>query len=48
MLLVREMGIIDHLPLLTEDDLDGKNRADASVALLAIGQIVWLVHHPAR
>jgi hypothetical protein len=43
LLLVREMGIINHLPLLTEDDLDGKNRADALVTLLAIGQIVWLI-----
>lgn len=43
LLLVREMGIIDQLPALTEDDLEGKNRADTLLNLLALGQIVWFV-----
>jgi hypothetical protein len=37
------MGIIDQLPALTEDDLEGKNRADTLLNLLALGQIVWFV-----
>jgi hypothetical protein len=41
LLLVRQMGIIDQLPALTEDDLEGKNRADALLSLLALSQIVW-------
>jgi hypothetical protein len=41
LLLARQMGIIDQLPALTEDDLEGKNRADALLNLLALSQIVW-------
>jgi hypothetical protein len=43
LLLAREMGIIERLPQLSEDDLAGRSQADSIVVLLAVGQILWFV-----
>lgn len=43
LLLARQLGIIDRLPMLTEEQLDDRNKGDALVKLIAIVQISWLV-----
>ena len=43
LLLARQLGIIDRLPRLTEEQLDDRNKGDALVKLIAIVQIGWLV-----
>ncbi|XWW96120.1 hypothetical protein V2A60_004090 [Cordyceps javanica] len=41
LLLARQLGIIERLPHLTEDDLDDRNKADDFVKAVAICQMAW-------
>ncbi|KAJ7211221.1 hypothetical protein GGX14DRAFT_520129 [Mycena pura] len=43
LLLARELGIIDRLPTVLQDDLDDRNKGDIVVKILAVGQIGWFV-----
>ncbi|KAM0515247.1 hypothetical protein ACHAPE_006204 [Trichoderma viride] len=43
LLLAREMGIIDKLPAIAEDDLGDRNKGDAIVKTVALVQIGWFV-----
>lgn len=40
--LTRELGIIDRLPQMTDDEIDDLNKGDIVVTLLAVSQILWL------
>ena len=42
LLFAREVGIIKTLPILPKDGLDDRNKGDALVKGLAVGQVVWL------
>lgn len=41
LLVVRELGIIESLPNIRKDELDDRNKGDALIKVLAIGQVVW-------
>jgi hypothetical protein len=43
LLYARELGIISHLPGVSEDDIDDRNKGDLFVKLAALGQIVWFL-----
>ncbi|UKZ63440.1 uncharacterized protein TrAtP1_004670 [Trichoderma atroviride] len=43
LLLAREIGIIDRLPAVTEDDLGDRNKGDAFVKMVALVQIGWFL-----
>lgn len=43
LLLARELGIIDRLPAVTEDDLGDRNKGDAFVKIVALTQIGWFL-----
>ncbi|OQD91633.1 hypothetical protein PENSOL_c051G08202 [Penicillium solitum] len=42
LLLARELGIIDKLPYMSQDSLDGHNNGDLVVKILALLQISWM------
>lgn len=43
LLLARELGIIDRLPTVSENDLQDRSKGDLFVTVAAVGQIVWFV-----
>ncbi|KAJ7211169.1 hypothetical protein GGX14DRAFT_362660 [Mycena pura] len=43
LLLARELGIIDRLPVVLKDDLEDRNKGDMVVKIFAVGQIGWFV-----
>jgi hypothetical protein len=43
LLLVRELGIIDKLPCMSDDELADRNKADQLVKVFAVLQIIWFL-----
>jgi len=43
LLVARELGIIENLPKLSNDELDDKNKEDALFKVLALGQVIWFL-----
>ncbi len=43
LLIARSRGIIEHLPDISEDEVDDRNKGDFLVKGLALGQVTWLV-----
>ena len=43
LLVARELGIIDRLPLVSDEDLDDRNKGDALVKIAAVAQITWFI-----
>jgi len=41
--LAREFGVLEHLPQISEHDLEDQNKGDALVKALAVAQSVWLI-----
>ncbi|KAH9203145.1 hypothetical protein DL95DRAFT_321991 [Leptodontidium sp. 2 PMI_412] len=41
--LAREFGVLEHLPQISEHDLEDQNKGDALVKALAVAQSLWLI-----
>ena len=40
---LRDAGLLDHLPYLSEDELNDKSKGDSFVRVVAVAQILWMV-----
>lgn len=43
LMLAREMGIVDHIPDVSQDEIEDKSNSDALVKFIAVAQVTWQI-----